>query len=107
MLRLPRHLKGIELYRDGTPIVEMRRDPKASQMRGLDPAGELQSLSFNGRIAEQGAEVSTYVGRAASGAEVRLDAMRTSDRSPQSPVFTELGEEIVPEKAKVHLTGVG
>jgi hypothetical protein len=97
-----RHLNRIELWRDSTQIVGLCRDPDAPRMRGFDPAGELRSMSFKGTITEQGAEASIYVGREVSGAQERLDALRSSERWPQSPVFTEIGEEIRPEKAEVH-----
>lgn len=97
-----RHLNRIELWRDLTQIVGLCRDPDAPRMKGFDPAGELRSRSFKGTITEKGAEASTYVGREASGAQGRLDALRSSERWPQSPVFTENGEEILPEKAEVH-----
>lgn len=97
-----RHLNRIELWQDVTQIVGLRRAPDAQRMRGFDPAGELQSLGFKGTITEQGAAASTYVGREVSGAQGRLDALRNSERWPQSPVFTEVGEELLPEKAEVH-----
>tara|TARA_R110002074_G_scaffold390103_1_gene573819 strand:+ start:2788 stop:4347 length:1560 start_codon:yes stop_codon:yes gene_type:complete len=97
-----RHLNRIELWRDATQIAGLCRDPDAPRMRGFVPAGELRSLSFKGTITEQGSESSTYVGREVSGAQRRLDTLRSSERWPQSPVFTEIGEEILPEKAEVH-----
>ncbi|MEO1912060.1 MAG: hypothetical protein ABGX10_16740 [Paracoccus sp. (in: a-proteobacteria)] len=97
-----RHLNRIELWQDATQIVGLRRAPDAQRMRGFDPAGELRSLGFRGTITEQGAAASTYVGREVSGAQGKLDALRNSERWPQSPVFTEIGEEILPEKAEVH-----
>jgi len=97
-----RHLNRIELWRDATQIAGLCRDPDAPRMRGFVPAGELRSLSFKGTITEQGSESSTYVGREVSGAQGRLDTLRSSERWPQSPVFTEIGEEILPEKAEVH-----
>lgn len=97
-----RHLNRIELWQDTKQIVGLSRAPDAQRMRGFDPAGELQAIGFKGAINEQGAAASTYVGREVSGAQVRLDALRNSERWPQSPVFTEAGEEILPEKAEVH-----
>lgn len=97
-----RHLNRIELWRDVTQIVGLCRDPDAPRMRGFDRAGELRSLGFKGTITEQGAAASTYVGREVSGAQDKLDALRNSERWPQSPVFTEVGEELLPEKAEVH-----
>jgi hypothetical protein len=97
-----RHLNRIELWQDTKQIVGLCRATDAQRMRGFDPAGELRPLGFRGTITEQGAEASTYVGREVSGAQGRLDAMRNSERWPQSPVFTEIGEEILPEKAEVH-----
>lgn len=97
-----RHLNRIELWQDATQIVGLRRTPDAQRMRGFDPAGELRPLGFRGTITEQGAAASTYVGREVSGAQGKLDALRNSERWPQSPVFTEIGEEILPEKAEVH-----
>ena len=97
-----RHLNRIELWQEAKLIVGLSRAPDAQRMRGFDPAGELRSLGFRGTITEQGAEVSTYVGREVSGAQGRLDALRNSERWPQSPVFTEVGEELLPEKAEVH-----
>ncbi|MBR7651737.1 hypothetical protein KCX83_05295 [Brucella oryzae] len=97
-----RHLNRIELWQDATQIVGLCRDPDAPRMRGFDPAGELLSLSFKATITEQGAEASTYVGREVSGAQDKLDALRSSEHWPQSPVFTEIGEEMLPEKAEVH-----
>ncbi|MDW9378091.1 hypothetical protein GOC57_29745 [Sinorhizobium meliloti] len=97
-----RYLNRIELWRDGSRVFELNRDQRAPRMSGFDMAGEMHTRSFRGTIHEQGAEPSTYVGREASGAQSLLDALRSSDRWPQSPVFTELGEEMLPEKAAVH-----
>jgi hypothetical protein len=97
-----RHLNRIELWRDSKQIVGLSRAPDAQRMRGFDPEGELRPLGFKGTISEEGAEASAYVGREVSGAQGRLDALRNSERWPQSPVFTEAGEEILPEKAEVH-----
>jgi hypothetical protein len=97
-----RHLNRIELWQDTKQIVGLSRASDAQRMRGFDPAGELRPLGFGGTITEQGAEASTYVGREVSGAHCRLDTLRNSERWPQSPVFTEAGEEILPEKAEVH-----
>ncbi|ODR88863.1 hypothetical protein A8M32_20455 [Sinorhizobium alkalisoli] len=97
-----RHLSRIELWRGGSQVFGLNRDESASRMSGFDMAGEMHTRSFRGAIHEQGAGSSTYVGREASGAQALLDALRNSDRWPQSPVFTELGEEMLPEKAAVH-----
>ncbi|MGO8203483.1 sacsin N-terminal ATP-binding-like domain-containing protein [Rhizobium ruizarguesonis] len=97
-----RHLNRIELWRGGSQVFGLNRDRSAPRMSGFGMAGEMQTRSFRGAIHEQGAEPSTYVGREASGAQALLDALRSSDRWPQSPVFTDLGEEMLPEKAAVH-----
>lgn len=97
-----RHLNRVELWREATMAAGLSREPDAQRMQGFDHASSLKSLSFKGTITEQGAGVSNYVGREVSGAQSKLDELRNSERWPQSPVFTELGEEILPEKAEVH-----
>lgn len=97
-----RHLNRIELWQGVAQLIGLSRDQVAPRMRGFDQAGGMRSLSFRGTINEVGADPSTYVGREASGARTSLDALRSSDRWPQSPVFTSLGEEMLPEKAEVH-----
>ncbi|MDR7225232.1 sacsin N-terminal ATP-binding-like domain-containing protein [Aminobacter aminovorans] len=97
-----RHLNRIELWQGEAQIIGLSRNQSAPRMRGFNPAGGMRPLSFRGTINEVGADPSTYVGRETSGAQVLLDALRSSDRWPQSPVFTSLGEEMLPEKAEVH-----
>lgn len=97
-----RHLNRIELWQGEAQLIGLSRNQVAPRMIGFDPAGGMRPLSFRGTISEAGADPSTYVGRETSGAQASLDALRTSDRWPQSPVFTDLGEEMLPEKAEVH-----
>lgn len=97
-----RHLNRIELWQGEAQLLGLSRDQVSPRMRGFDPAGGMRPLSFRGTINEIGADPSTYVGRETSGTQALLDALRSSDRWPQSPVFTSVGEEMRPEKAEVH-----
>ncbi|MGX9991939.1 sacsin N-terminal ATP-binding-like domain-containing protein [Rhizobium sp. Z1P35] len=97
-----RHLDRIELWHGEVQLIGLSRDQVAPRMIGFDPAGGMRPLSFRGTISEVGTDPSTYVGRETSGGQASLDALRSSDRWPQSPVFTSLGEEMLPEKAEVH-----
>ncbi len=97
-----RHLNRIEVWQGNAQLIGLSRDRVAPRMIGFDPAGGMRALSFRGTISEVGADPSTYVGRETSGVQASLDALRSSDRWPQSPVFTNLGEEMLPEKAEVH-----
>jgi hypothetical protein len=97
-----RHIDLIELREHGTAQLKFERKEGSERMLGPDDNSRCHTRAFKGVIAAHAGKSLTYVGRETGAISARLASLSAGEDWPQSPVFTDDGQELRREKAVAH-----